>query len=99
MRFLIGKKMVDLIAGFPKLHTIRFLYDKDNSVNKVASRVVERAAKEVKNYLRRLLDASSSAIDPSAPDLTFLVVDRSIDIITPLLHGYSYEGLLYDILD
>jgi len=29
-----------LIAGFPKLHTIRFLYDKDNSVNKVASRVV-----------------------------------------------------------
>ena len=91
MRFLIGKKMVDLIAGFPKLHTIRFLYDKDNSVNKVA--------KEVKNYLRRLLDASSSAIDPSAPDLTFLVVDRSIDIITPLLHGYSYEGLLYDILD
>ena len=49
--------MVDLIAAFPKLHTVRFLYDKDNSVNKVASRVVERAAKEVKNYLMRLLDA------------------------------------------
>jgi hypothetical protein len=99
MRFLIGRKMVDLIAGFPKLHTIRFLYDKHNSVNKVASRVVERAAKEVNNYLKRLLDASSSAIDPAAPDLTILVVDRSIDFITPLLHGYSYEGLLNDILD
>ena len=47
----------------------------------------------------RLLDSSSIAIDPKAPDLTILVVDRSIDVVTPLLHGYSYQGLLYDILD
>jgi len=90
MRYFVGKKMVDLIAGFPKLHTVRFLYDKDNSVNKVASRVVERSVKEIKNYLMRLLDSNSTAIDPKTPDLTILVVDRSIDIITPLLHGYSY---------
>ena len=38
----------------------------------------------------RLLDSSSIAIDPKAPDLTILVVDRSIDVVTPLLHGYSY---------
>lgn len=86
----MGKKMVDLIAGFPKLHTVRFLFDKENAGNKVASRVIERSIKDVKKYLMRLLDSSSSAIDPKAPDLTILVVDRSIDIITPLLHGYSY---------
>ncbi len=41
----------------------------------------------------------SNAIDPNAPDLTFFVVDRSVDVVTPVLHGYSYESLLYDILD
>lgn len=38
----------------------------------------------------KLLEAKSTAIDPSSNDITFLVVDRSIDVVTPLLHGYAY---------
>mgnify|MGYP000856700423 FL=1 len=38
----------------------------------------------------KLLQAKSIAIDPEASDITFFVVDRSIDIVTPLLHGYAY---------
>lgn len=40
MRALIAKRFVDLVAAFPKIHTVRFLYDRDNSANKIAERVV-----------------------------------------------------------
>jgi hypothetical protein len=53
----------------------------------------------VKAYLDNLLEAKSSAITADASDLTFFITDRSIDIITPLLHGYAYESLLYDLLE
>jgi predicted nucleotide-binding protein (sugar kinase/HSP70/actin superfamily) len=90
MRDRIARKFVDMIAGYPKLHTVRFLYDKDNSANRVAERIVERSAKEVKNYMMKLLDSGSTAIDRNSTDLTIFVVDRSIDVITPILHGYAY---------
>jgi hypothetical protein len=32
-----------------------------------------------------------------APDVTIYITERSVDIITPLIHGYAYESLLYDI--
>lgn len=47
----------------------------------------------------KLLDSKSHAIDPNASDLTIFVVDRSVDAITPIIHGYSYESLLYDLLN
>jgi len=52
----------------------------------------------LKNYLFNLLDAKSPAIKANAQDLTIYITDRSIDVITPLLHGYAYESLLYDLL-
>lgn len=47
----------------------------------------------------KLLESKSQAIDPNAFDLTVFVVDRSIDVITPTIHGYAYESLLYDLLN
>lgn len=85
----IGKRMVHIVAGYQNLNTVRFLYDKETP-NKVAERVVQRCAKEVHNYLMKLLESKSAAVDPNAEDLTIFVVDRSIDVITPTLHGYAY---------
>lgn len=98
LRALIAKRFVHLAAAYPSLHTVRFLYDK-STPNKIAERVIEKSAKEMKAYLMKLLDSNSTAINPNAPDLTFFVVDRSIDVISPIIHGYAYESLLYDILN
>lgn len=97
MRVNIGRRFVDLVAGYEPLKTVRIYYEL--SANRVSERIAERAAKEVKTYLDSLLDAKSSALTPDAPDLTFFITDRSIDIITPLIHGYAYESLLYDLLE
>jgi hypothetical protein len=61
MRKIIGRRFVDIVAGYDELLTVRFMYAK-NSANKVADRVVERAAKDVKYYFNRLLDNKSPAI-------------------------------------
>lgn len=95
MRETIAKRFVHLIAGYDKLFTVRFYHPK-NIANKIAERVVEQCSKEVQTYLNKLLQANSPAVDHTTEDLTVLIVDRSIDVITPIIHGYSYEALLYD---
>jgi hypothetical protein len=85
-----------LISSFDSLNVVRLCYEP--SVNQVAGRVAERAAKEIRTYLERLLENKSLAVREDAPDVTIYLTDRSIDIITPLIHGYAYESLLYDIV-
>lgn len=55
---------------------------------------LERAAKK---YLGILVKNKSKNLQKSAKDITYLVLDRSIDPITPLLHYFTYEALLFDL--
>ena len=32
----------------------------------------------------------------TAPDLTILLMDRSVDTVTPFIHYFTYEALLFD---
>ena len=56
----------------------------------IAERLAKRILKEVTVYYDELMDSKSHSISNTATDLTFFVVDRSIDVITPVLHSFTY---------
>ena len=31
--------------------------------------------------------------------MKFLILDRSVDVITPVIHDYNYQALAFDVLD
>jgi syntaxin-binding protein 1 len=40
----------------------------------------------------------SNVINPQAEDIEVIILDRSLDPITPLLHNLRYESMLFDLL-
>ena len=44
-----------------------------------------------------LIKNKSTCVNKEASDHTFLLLDRSVDTVTPLLHSFTYEGLLFDL--
>ncbi len=34
----------------------------------------------------------------NASDVTFFFLDRSVDAVTPLMHAFTYESLLFDFM-
>ena len=62
----------------------------------------ERLARKLHDELSHLSGGSSSKarglLQGNSP-VTLLVVERSLDLCAPLVHEYSYEALVYDVLD
>jgi hypothetical protein len=50
----------------------------------------------INNYLGILLQNRSPNLNKDAGDLTILMLDRSIDTVTPFIHYFTYEALLFD---
>lgn len=50
----------------------------------------------IKKYLGILLENRSPNLVKTAPDLTILLMDRSVDTVTPFIHYFTYEALLFD---
>jgi len=58
--------------------------------------VALRLEDTIKKYLGILLENRSPNLSKNAPDLTILMMDRSVDTVTPFLHYFTYESLLFD---
>ncbi|CAD8048319.1 unnamed protein product [Paramecium sonneborni] len=53
------------------------------------------------NYLPRVLDnweRTNQMIKDDGGELHFLILDRTFDLLTPLLHDFHYESLIVDLL-
>ena len=85
---------MEFIANHDSINTVRVYYKK--SANKVCERLANPLEKIIKNYLGILLQNRSPYLSKSAPDLTILLLDRSIDTVTPFIHSFTYESLLFD---
>ena len=80
--------MIEFIASYDSISTIRIFYKK--SPNRICENVAQTLQATVKNYLGILLENRSPCIQKNAPDITFLLLDRSIDTVTPFIHSFSY---------
>ncbi len=58
--------------------------------------VFARLQKEFKTQTKAQTDWKA---DPTRPRGTFLVVDRSIDPLAPLLHEFTYQATIHDLLE
>lgn len=91
---MISKKMIEFVASYDSINTVRIYYKK--AANKVCENMALSLELAVKNYLGILLDNRSPSLSKSAPDLTVLLLDRSVDTVTPFIHYFTYESLLFD---
>lgn len=51
----------------------------------------------MEEYLEQLKNNNSPEINKNAGDAYLIIIDRSIDPLTPVMHDFYYQPLLYDI--
>jgi len=87
--------VIPTLFDYEKFHII---YNK-NYTNSVA----ERVAKVLKERISRFIELKKKqdedpSDEPPAP-IKIVILDRSFDPLTPVLHDYYYQSMLYELLD
>ena len=80
------------------LSVFSYLGDRPQIRYQSGSRVADLVSSCIANRIESVLGKGSSENERSATRSTILVLDRSIDVITPLLHHFTYESMLHDFL-
>ena len=60
--------------------------------------MAEEVKRRIEDCVGVLLKNKSRTVNPQAEDVELIILDRSLDPITPLLHDLRYESMLFDLL-
>ncbi|KAJ3219016.1 hypothetical protein HDU67_003006 [Dinochytrium kinnereticum] len=91
----IAKKFRGVLYTLNEDPVIRF-YDPSDTKNNLSARLARKILAEVQD-IKKLEKTfpSPTPFDIHGP-ATVLIVDRTMDIITPLIHSYGYQAMIYD---
>ena len=90
------------------LSTILQCFEKFSSVEVIFSRsgesgICEKMTKylidSIKSQISKMESTENEVLDPSSGKITILLVDRGQDPISPLMHDFFYQPMIYDLLD
>ena len=88
---------MEILPSMKTVNKVKIYYKK--GANKVSERMALALQDSIKRYLGILIENKSSVIDKKAECVVFLIMDRSVDTVSPLIHYFSYECLLFDLFD
>lgn len=98
----IASKLVTVVANIHKFWSIDVLFQKpvqENNFSEFSNSIALKFKEGVMSLLKNLKKENSNLLDKEAGKITLLILDRSIDALTPLLHDFYYQPMLYDLLD
>lgn len=98
----IANRLVTVIANMDKFWSIDILYQKplpENNFAEFSTSIGIKFKEGIMALLKNLKKSGSPLLDKEAGKITVLILDRSIDATTPLLHDFYYQPMLYDLLD
>ena len=91
----IAYKLATVVPTLFDYDKFQIIYNK-NAHNGVAERVARIVEERIERF--RELRKSDDDDEPPAP-VKIIILDRSFDPLTPILHDYYYRSLVYDLLD
>jgi syntaxin-binding protein 1 len=98
--FIRSPQMTKLIQETAnKLLTVCTVYDElPNIMYQANSEFSKELAMKVHNSLKEFYKRSKK-VRPREPRGNLLIVDRGFDIISPVMHDYFYQNIVYDVKD
>lgn len=97
----IASKLVSVCATLGEYPIVRF--HKPNVPNYeghvLSFMIAQEFQNQLDNYARSHPEFLGSAESEKRPRSLFVIADRSIDLLSPFLHEFTYQALAYDVLD
>ena len=89
----IGCKLASYLTTFQQISKIEIFYGKDKKgiANTVADEVYRR-------FDQIFASKDNTLFDKKAPHIKLVILDRSYDMVTPVIHDYHYQACLEDLI-
>ncbi|KAL4482223.1 hypothetical protein ABPG72_018004 [Tetrahymena utriculariae] len=94
----ICDQLITVLPALLRFDKINILYN-DQNQNSPSYLFANYFEKKLQEMILKLKESESLYIDPTAGEIYLILVDRGIDPVTPLLHDYSYQSMIYDLLE
>jgi hypothetical protein len=91
----VGHKLASVIPSLFNYSTVQIVFNKSEN-NMIAEKVARIAAQRIDQILAAKKPDEDSG---DAPHTKIIVLERSFDPLTPLLHDYYYQPMVYDLLN
>jgi len=93
---LIAEKLVTVCATLKEYPVIRYQAGKDGAAGGL-SHSIARLVDDKLNKLMKGSEEFNNSVNPNNRS-TLLILDRSVDPIAPLLHEFTYQAMIHDLL-
>ncbi|CAD8085369.1 unnamed protein product [Paramecium sonneborni] len=93
-------KLATLLISFNKFYSFEFLYNQaENKLSEQVAKLTATRLQELLNSFVKQKNEQYDNIEKEAGKITVMIIDRSYDVATPLLHDFYYQSMIYDLLD
>lgn len=92
----VAMKLGTAVVSLEKFHEIEILY---NSKNETATKTAKNLQSFLLFQIQQLEKTNSSCLDPTSGKVVILLYDRAIDPLSPLVHDFFYQSMIYDLLN
>lgn len=95
MMDMIARRLATVMVSLGEIPSVRHMAKIGNKRSDVSRGVAER----LDRILTAMLRSKGAEAAKNNPTCDVLVVDRSFDIIAPIIHEWTYESMVTDLLD
>lgn len=87
-----------ILQSFEKFSCVEVVYSKSGETG-ICEKMGKLLMENLKSQIAKLESNESEILDPASGKLTILLADRAQDPVSPLMHDFFYQPMLYDLLD
>ncbi|KAI9620419.1 hypothetical protein H4Q26_013631 [Puccinia striiformis f. sp. tritici PST-130] len=102
----MSKSLINLFATLGERPYIRYYNPSNTPALGPAAQAQEPLCKSLASYLEQDLAAYCDSneefppvVDPPRPRATMYIVERAMDLFSPLLHEFTYQSMCHDLLE
>ncbi|KAH9464613.1 hypothetical protein MJO28_001686 [Puccinia striiformis f. sp. tritici] len=102
----MSKSLINLFATLGERPYIRYYNPSNTPALGPAAQAQEPLCKSLASYLEQDLaaycdsnDEFPPVVDPPRPRATMYIVERAMDLFSPLLHEFTYQSMCHDLLE
>ncbi|CAD8191115.1 unnamed protein product [Paramecium pentaurelia] len=96
----MAEKISTVLVSFEKFYTFELIFRQDNW--KICQQLAQFTQGRLREILEALKRTNSSQYDhkeKTCGKIRIVIIDRAIDVLSPLLHDFYYQPMFYDLLE
>ncbi|CAK89579.1 unnamed protein product (macronuclear) [Paramecium tetraurelia] len=96
----MAEKICTVLVSFEKFYTFELIFRQDNwKICQQLAQFTQGRLREILEALKRSNSSQYDQKDKTCGKIRLVIVDRAIDVLSPLLHDFYYQPMFYDLLE